>query len=414
MLLTVGTRGDVQPLIALGKGLKAAGFHPVLAAETRFAEQAQQHGIDHCPITARMMEITSTAAGAQIIAGQNNKLAMLKQVVPMMKQIMPMLREMLDSIAAAAQQIQPQAIVFHPKSMAGASLAEKYNMPAFIGFGIPALTPTREFPNMLFTTKSLGLLNRATYSLFNISSIAPYRRMINTWRREKLGLSNSKAEFAPPAIPMLYHYSTHVAPRPADWDANNFVTGYWFLDEMGAWQPPDDLQTFLESGEPPVYIGFGSMPAEDAEAKTRIVMDAVQKSGKRAVIAAGWGGLKATSNGNIFALDAAPHDWLFPRMSAVVHHGGAGTTAAGLRAGKPTVICPFFGDQPYWGERMRVLGAGPAPLPQRKLNADDLAKAITEATMNTAMRDKAEALGAAIRAEDGVCKAVEIIQARLK
>lgn len=407
MLLTVGTRGDVQPFIALGKGLKAAGYQPVLVAEDRFSTQAQQHGIEHCPIVARSMELTSTTAGAQAIAGKGNKLALMKQV-------MPMLREMLDSIAVAAQHVQPQAIVFHPKSMAGAALAEKFNMPAYIGFGIPALTPTSEFPNMLFTTKSLGPLNLATYSLFNFASSSPYRRLINTWRREKLGLSTGSAGITPPSIPRLYHYSVHVAPRPKDWDASNIVTGYWFLDEAGAWQPSGDLLAFLASGEPPVYIGFGSMPAEDAEAKTRIVLDAVQTSGKRAVIAAGWGGLKAATAGNIFAIDAAPHDWLFPQMSAVVHHGGAGTTAAGLRAGKPTVICPFFGDQPYWGERVRALGAGPAPLPQKRLNADALAAAIAEATSNATMRAKAEALGAAIREEDGVCNAVEAIQKRMK
>lgn len=406
MLLTVGTRGDVQPFIALGKGLKAAGFHPVLVAENRFSSQALQHSIDHCPINAPAMALTGTEVGAQAIAGKGNKLALMKQVMPLM-------REMLDSIADAAQQIQPQAIVFHPKAMAGAALAEKYNMPAFIGFGIPALTPTREFANMLFTTKSLGVLNRMTFHLFDFASSAPYRKLINAWRRDKLSLASTRENLVPAALPRLYHYSTHVAPRPADWDANNIVTGYWFLDEAGMWQPPDDLLSFLANGEPPVYIGFGSMPAEDAEAKTRIVMDAVQTAGTRAVIAAGWGGLKATSNGNIFALDAVPHDWLFPRMSAVVHHGGAGTTAAGLRAGKPTVICPFFGDQPYWGERVRVLGAGPAPLPQKKLNANDLAKAITEATTNKAMREKAESLGVAIRGEEGVCKAAEIIQARL-
>jgi sterol 3beta-glucosyltransferase len=324
-----------------------------------------------------------------------------------------MLREMLDSISEAAQQIQPQGIVFHPKSMAGAALAEKFNAPAFIGFGIPALTPTSEFPNPLFTMKSFGPLNRMTYNLFDAASSTPYRKLLNTWRQEKLNLPANGAGITPASIPRLYHYSAHVVPRPADWNASNILTGYWFLDEAGGWQPPDDLLAFLATDEPPVYIGFGSMPAEDAEAKTRIVIEAVQKSGQRAVIAAGWGGLKAASQGNIFAIDAAPHDWLFPRMSAVVHHGGAGTTAAGLRAGKPTIICPFFGDQPFWGERVRTLGVGPAPLPQKKLNAANLANAITEATTNKVMRDKAEAIGAALRAEDGVRAAVEAVQARL-
>jgi sterol 3beta-glucosyltransferase len=211
-------------------------------------------------------------------------------------------------------------------------------------------------------------------------------------------------------LPVLHCYSQQVITRPDDWPDHAYVTGYWWLDETNNWQPPADLEAFLANETPPVYVGFGSMIAEDPARVTRIVIEALTQSGQRGVIASGWGGIRpADLPPSIYLLKEAPHDWLFPRMSALVHHGGAGTTAAGLRAGKPTVICPFIADQPFWGNRVAVLGAGPKPIPQKKLNVDDLAAAIRTAATDQAMRTRSEALGAKLRAEDGVAQAVQII-----
>jgi UDP:flavonoid glycosyltransferase YjiC (YdhE family) len=199
-------------------------------------------------------------------------------------------------------------------------------------------------------------------------------------------------------------------PTPADWDASSHVTGYWFLPRQPDWQPPAELLAFLERGPAPVYVGFGSMPSQDAERKTRLVLDAVAQSGQRAILATGWGGLaQASAPPGVFVLDSAPHDWLFERCAAVVHHGGAGTTAAGLRAGKPSVICPFFGDQPFWGRRVHALGAGPQPIPQKKLTAAALAGAMRAAATDPGMAGRAAALGEGIRQEDGVARAVALI-----
>jgi UDP:flavonoid glycosyltransferase YjiC (YdhE family) len=209
----------------------------------------------------------------------------------------------------------------------------------------------------------------------------------------------------------LYPYSPAVLPTPADWDASSVATGYWFLPRDGDWQPDPALVDFLASGPPPVYVGFGSMPSEDAAAKTQVVLDALAQAGQRGVVATGWGGLTlANAPRDVFALDAAPHDWLFPRMAAVVHHGGAGTTAAGLAAGAPTVICPFFGDQPFWGRRVAALGVGPAPIPQKKLTAARLAAALRTVAEDAAMRMRAQTLGEAIRSEDGVGRAVALLE----
>lgn len=195
-----------------------------------------------------------------------------------------------------------------------------------------------------------------TYTLSVKLAWMQYR---NPWRKQILGLPPAPRNFNEMVLadgsptPTIYPFSEHVVPRPTDWPASTISPGYWFLDRQSTWQPPTDLAAFLESGPPPVYIGFGSMAGLDSAKKAQAVVNALLKTGRRGIIATGWGGLSAeTLPDTIFKLQAAPHDWLFDHVSAVVHHGGAGTTAAGLRAGRPTVICPFFGDQPFWGRRV--------------------------------------------------------------
>jgi UDP:flavonoid glycosyltransferase YjiC (YdhE family) len=200
-------------------------------------------------------------------------------------------------------------------------------------------------------------------------------------------------------------------PPPSDWNAVTHVTGYWHLPPERDWQPPADLLDFLDGGAPPVYIGFGSMVSADPTAKARLIVDAVTQAGLRAVLATGWGALDAGElPDSIHVLQEAPHEWLFPRMAAVVHHGGAGTTAAGLTAGKPSIICPFIADQPFWGRRVEQLGVGPAPIPQGKLSAARLADALKVAVSDAGMRERAAALGDKLRAEDGVANAVGLVK----
>jgi UDP:flavonoid glycosyltransferase YjiC (YdhE family) len=171
------------------------------------------------------------------------------------------------------------------------------------------------------------------------------------------------------------------------------------------------LVDFLDAGAPPVYIGFGSMANRTSQKMAQLAKEALELSGQRGILAAGWGGLDgANLPASIFALDSVPHAWLFPRMAAVVHHGGAGTTAAGLRAGVPSVIVPYLGDQPFWGKRVAEMGVGPQPIPRRKLTPGLLAEAIRIATTDQNMRAKAAALGERIRSEDGIARMIEIIE----
>ncbi len=183
------------------------------------------------------------------------------------------------------------------------------------------------------------------------------------------------------------------------------------MDRREDWQPSPELEAFIESGPPPVYIGFGSMAGKNPERLARIVIEALQQTGQRGIIAAGWGGLTTGQlPDTIFPIDSAPHDWLFPRMAAVVHHGGAGTTAAGLRAGRPTIICPFLGDQSTWGQHVYDLGAGSKPIPQKKLTVEKLAAALREVATSQAIQQSAAEIGEKIRQEDGIANAVTIIE----
>lgn len=210
---------------------------------------------------------------------------------------------------------------------------------------------------------------------------------------------------------MLSAYSPSIIPHPPDWPESIHITGYFFLDSQADWRPSRELNAFLEAGDPPVYIGFGSMAGRNPEQLARLVSQALVKSGQRGLLLTGWGGLRTELvPENVFVVDAVPHSWLFPRMAAVVHHGGAGTTAEALRAGVPAVIVPFVFDQPFWGARIKELGLGPDPIPLKKLTADALANAIGIAVTDSDIRQRANSCGEAIRAEDGIGNAVKVIQ----
>jgi len=243
-----------------------------------------------------------------------------------------------------------------------------------------------------------------------------FRSADNRALQERLGLEPSAfrgpfRSFQDGTLPVLYGYSQHVIPVPRDWDDSNIVTGYWFLEPASQWQPSDSLLEFLESGPPPVYIGFGSMVNQDPEETASMVLTALDRSGQRGILGSGWSGIREDNLPDaVHIVGSVPHAWLFPRMAAVVHHGGVGTTAAELGAGLPSILTPFFGDQPCWGRRVFELGVGPWPIPRRQLEVDSLARAISVAVSSKEMREKAVALGSSIRREDGVSEAVQVLE----
>lgn len=406
-ILTIGTRGDVQPYIALAKGLQSAGHGVILAGPDNFADWVEGHGIAFHPMGIDM-EAFLQMPDVQAVIGGN-----FLKVGKVMRAFRPIVGGMLEAIWEAAK--DADVILYHPKALAGVDVAEATGAAVICTSPIP-MYPTSEFPFVL-SRKSLGpTLNRLSYAPLNLSRIG-YRKPLDRWRKETLGLGPGPT-LAPLGYtnhglsPRLCAVSPAVIPRPADWDDGLHMTGYWFLDEGADWQPDPELAAFLDAGPPPVYIGFGSMTASHPEKTSRLIVEAVKRSGVRALLAKGWGGLSEVDlPDDIHMIGGAPHHVLFPRVAAVVHHGGAGSTAAGLRAGRPTLICPFGVDQPFWGGRVHRLGCGPKPLKLKRATVDTLATRLADLVGNESYRTNASNVARGIAQDDGIAKAMEVITA---
>jgi sterol 3beta-glucosyltransferase len=407
-IIASGTRGDVQPYVALGSGLKAAGYHVRVLTSENFESLVMGAGLGFASTGENIEDIIQSEEWRKT-SESGNFLAILAR----------MQSEMKRHAANVAQKLPPlvegsDLIVTGTGVLSAYSLAEKFNIPLIQAYVFP-FTPTTEFSAPVVAKLPLGALNRLSFHLLR-QMFWQSSKAVDVAIRQTLQMS--KGPFWGPyralnqrQVPALYGFSRHVLPRPHDWPENHLVTGYWFLDPPDDWAPPADLVDFLNAGEPPVYIGFGSMGSRNPEEAGAIALEALKRSGQRGVLASGWGGLKATDlPDTVHLISSIPHRWLFPRMKAVVHHGGAGTTAAGLGAGVPSVIIPFMGDQPFWGKRVADLGVGPVPIPRKRLTAERLADAIGEMVSNAGMRQRAAALGLQIQAEDGIGSAAAFIE----
>jgi sterol 3beta-glucosyltransferase len=418
LIVTFGSRGDVQPYVALGKGLQRAGHEVTLCTAEQFESFISENGLNYGYMTGELLKLVDTDAGREALEETTGIFGAAKTMIKLSRAATPLNRQMMIDSWQTALDVEPEIVIYHPKALGGPSIAERFGAPAFMAVLQPMYVPTTEFSLVGVPALPLGgWYNKLTYKAVPMG-YRMYAKVINEIRTEQMGLGKlvhaadifHLADGAP--IPILHGFSAQLIPRPDDWPENAHITGYWFLEQDEEWQPPQELEDFMAAGEAPVYVGFGSMAGKDPARLTKIVVQAAQQAGVRAVLATGWGGLETGSlPQSIYAIEKAPHDWLFPRVAAVVHHGGAGTTATGLLAGRPTLICPFMGDQPFWGARVEAMGAGPAPIPQKKLTAEKLAAALHDMLTDANMRRKAEAVGERMRSEDGVQSAVRIIEA---
>lgn len=419
-ITTLGSRGDVEPYVALGQRLIASGHRVSLCTCQEFESFITEHGLEYSYMNNAFMEFMQTDIAHELMEKTSNIFQTLKAMVRLYKRVEPMQWKVIDDITNAAMEAKPDLILYHPKAFIGSHIAEKLSIPKAIAFLMPMMLATGDRPEMGFPKWPLGrvynrLTSWLTCKIMNTSS----RKYIKGWRK--------KHELAPiprrrgflrdehnQPIPYLLGYSSLVSPKPMDWPSHVHVTGYWQMAVQSNWQPPQELAAFLANGTPPVYVGFGSMSSRNPQRLTHIVIDAIKQTGIRAILATGWGGLIASDlPDSIHIIKQVPHHWLFPKCSAVVHHGGAGTTAAGLRAGRPTVICPFAFDQPYWGQRVFDLGVGSKPLRQSKLTATKLANAIVQVTQDASIRQNAQRLGERLQNEDGPGNAVTVIESIL-
>lgn len=414
-IIAFGSRGDVQPHIALGVGLQAAGHSVCLVTHELFEPLIRRLGLDFSPVQVDPRSVVSDEMGQNWLGSGNNSLLFFQRFSRIAE---PLVQQAMIDCWNACQ--ETRAMIVSPLAICvTSSIAEKLRIPFWIGAGQP-LTPTGAFAIPFFPDAPTWLPGRNTYHrlTYTLSARLFWQLLcspINRARREVLNLPPLSPqwlceELKQNHLPILYYYSPSVLPQPPDWGDRYSVTGYWFLDDYADWQPPEALVDFLASGPPPVYVGFGSMNTHRAEAMTDMVLQALARTKRRGILLTGWGGISNTNlPDEVFKIDFAPHDWLFPQMAAVVQHGGAGTMAASLRAGVPSVVIPFFGDQPFWGRRFFALGITPKPIPQKRLTAERLANAIQIATSDAALRGRVKAMSERIRAEHSVERAVEIL-----
>lgn len=412
MIMAMGSRGDVQPYVALGKGLKAAGHSVRLATHENFESLVNSHELEFYPLKGNVQAFLEDTENRKLLEN-GNFLAINARAA---KASQRAAIDWADGGLVAGQGMD-LLIAGVGGLFLGVSLAEKLKIPLLQAYIFP-FTPTKAFPAVLFPqsiSKLGGAVNRLSHHIF--------RQIMWQGARTGDGLARQQVLDLPTApfwgdynsvhlqrYPILYGLSPSVIAKPSDWQ-NTHITGYWFLDEAPDWSPPLALLEFLQSGSPPMFIGFGSMVSRNPEETADLVLQAISLTGQRAILQSGWSGLsKRDLPDTVFMVDSVPHSWLFPQVAAVVHHGGAGTTAAGLRAGIPTIVIPFFGDQPFWGRRVAELGVGTAPIPRKELTAERLAEAIHKAVSDPAMRQRTADLGAKIQAEDGVANAVAIVQ----
>ncbi len=411
-LLTTGSRGDTQPYVALGQALQKAapGVRVRVAAFETYADFVRAAGLEFYPIRGDVAQVAASAAGLKAMAA-DNPLKFLLSFNTLKNFTFGLQPEFYQACEGA------DAVVYHPGAAIGYFAAEQLGVPSILATPFP-MTPTREYPSLIFyTAPRLGrAFNWFTHRFLEQTMWFASRAPVRQFWQDKFGCAppnfgNPFSRQTTPDRPTLISCSPHVFPRPADWPEGVHSRGYWFLDDEASWNPPADLLAFLEQGPAPVYVGFGSVgdPAS-AERTTRLVMAALPRAGQRGVLATGWSGMSRVDKvpDSIFILKQAPHAWLFPRMAAVVHHGGAGTTAAGLRAGVPSVVIPSGNDQPAWARRVYELGVGVSPIPRRVLTAEKLADGILSALKPETV-EAARELGARIAAERGSQAAAQII-----
>jgi sterol 3beta-glucosyltransferase len=411
-MIAIGTRGDVQPAVAVGKALSSKGHIIRILAGANFQNWIKSHGLEAVASQTDIQAVMESPLGREWIE-KKNPIAQMRVIKKLTDQ------SGWQSMREAWNACSDADAIFSSftSDVYALSISEKLRVPLISMPLQPTLYPTRSGAATMNAPRPNH--NSILNYFFGRYFLEPFGwrisgEMVNRFRREILGLmSQTRSQYlrAKRRLFTVQAYSRHVVPHAEDWPSTIRTTGFCFLEEQREWKPPVELVRFIESGEPPVCIGFGSMVGGNLEYITQTVIKAVKESGRRAVLLSGWAGIGNEEKDNqIYRLEAAPHEWLYPRMSAVVHHGGAGSTASSLRAGVPTVIVPHLGDQSFWGQRVHALGAGPKPIPRTRLTSAKLAKAIVTAAGDADMKRRAEDLAGRIRSEDGTAQAVNAIE----
>ncbi|KFA74440.1 hypothetical protein S40288_08917 [Stachybotrys chartarum IBT 40288] len=427
VIQVVGSRGDVQPFVALGTELQKHGHRVRLATHNVFDSFVRDAGLEFFPIggdPAELMAYMVRNPGL-IPSIQSLRAGDIKKKRVMMAEILHGC--WLSCISSDPVSLDPfvaDAIIANPPSFAYVHCAQVLGIPVHLMFTMP-WTSTAAFPHPLVNIKfSQGssteplTANYLSYAVVEVLTWQGLGDVINEWREsidlEPIAFSEGPRLAETLKIPFTYCWSPALVPKPRDWGNHIDVCGFFFR-EPPLYTPPPELERFLGDGPPPIYIGFGSIVIDDAASLSRTILEAIRITGCRALISRGWSKLDGPESDSVMFLGDCPHEWLFKHVQAVIHHGGAGTTACGLLNGRPTTIIPFFGDvssQPFWGDMVAAAGAGPAPIPQKSLDVDRLVDAIQYCLTPQASK-AAEEIAVKMRSESGVKQAVASFHANL-
>lgn len=410
-LLTYGSRGDVEPFIALGVGLQRSGHTVKLAAPAKFASLAAQHNIGFAPIEGDPDELAHAFASH---AG----MSWLRMITGMMKHVLPIAKK---AYAVLEETTRDADLIVHSFLMtdAGHTLAKIRKVPDFSAQFFPMFLKTSAFPAVALPDLPFGnVYRRMTHNLNNFVFRRGARFLYQCLRSTDRTLPVlAPWLFSGPVAnrtPVFFAYSPHILPMPVDWPSNAHITGYWALPLPSGWVPKPELEAFLRSGPPPVYFSTGSMRSDRTGEMVDMVIKSTRKLGQRLLLCLPPGTDNPDPNGtDVLIIEEVPHSWLFPQMRFILHHGGAGTTGAAAASGIPSTAIPHSADQSFWARRIVQLGLGPGSPPAHKLTQEKMFSMIRDATSNPGYRHQASMIAAKLQSEDGVAAAVDLINWRL-
>lgn len=407
LIVTAGSWGDVAPYTGLGVRLRSAGHEVALATHERFEQAVTAHGLTFRPLPVDPRQELASQVGQGLARAVSPAVAMAR-LMRMARAFMPRLTAGVADAVREGTDVVLSSTVTDPMC---AALGEALGLPT-MGVYLQPIQPTGAFPPLITGARSFGAHgNRLAAHALWVGTDRLFAPAVSALRRE-LGLPAQRFS-GPFALPrgrtVLHGFSPRIVPRPADWPQGHEVCGYWWPQTPPGWHPDQRLLDFLGAGPPPVFAGFGSFVTADSQRLSTLLADALRRAKVRGIIQAGWSGLHA-ENDDLITVREVPHAWLFPRMAAIIHHAGAGTTAAGLRAGTPSVPVPVQLDQHFWAARLHTLGVSPRPLRYQRLTAEGLSRAITTAVRSPALRARAHDIAAALAREDGARQVLQAVE----
>jgi sterol 3beta-glucosyltransferase len=409
-ILTLGTRGDVQPYVALGEALINKGHQVVICTGMSFRSLIESHGVSFYPASADLMEILESEEGRAIFSG--GAINPIKMMDYAKRIITPAYRKSMEDFYVASK--GADIIIFHPKALGACDIADYYGIPAVCMPPVPIIYPITEFPNLAVSpTRNLGAgLNKLSYQVSTLAE-GSYIKQINNFREKTLRLPPRKSgaynkQVGKHSLRIVYPISELLFPEVNSWKGKVDLTGFFYLNEEEN-RLEAEIEQFLEQGEPPILITFSSMPLKDPDTFQKNLLQALEQAHQRAILLTGASGLKLESNQQILVVKRASHRWLMPRCGGIIHHGGVGTLAEALLSGIPQFIIPFSVDQPFWAHRLNQMGLSLKPLKEKQLTVEQLVSAFRE------MKDerrivKAKEFGQKISKEDGLSNAVLLLE----